>query len=73
MRGKRAKARSGKVVGTRAPYGYQHVRDHNGKIETFEPVEEQAKVVRMIYQWYVNGDKSGKRLSEGKIAKRLSK
>jgi len=72
MRGKRAKARSGRVVGTRAPYGYQHVRDENGKIETFEPVEERAKIVRMIFQWYVNGDENGKRLSAGKIAKRLS-
>jgi len=72
MRGKRAKARSGRVVGTRAPYGYQHVRDENGKIETFEPVEEQAKIVRMIFQWYVIGDENGKRLSAGKIAKRLS-
>ena len=72
MRGKRAKARSGRVVGTRPPYGYQHVRDENGKTVTFEPVEEQAKIVRLIYQWYVNGDETGKRLSAGKIAKRLS-
>jgi site-specific DNA recombinase len=72
MRGKRAKARSGRVVGTRAPYGYQHVRDENGKIETFEPVEDEAKIVRLIYQWYVNGDETEKRLSAGKIAKRLS-
>jgi site-specific DNA recombinase len=72
MRGKRTKALSGRVVGTRAPYGYQHARDENGKIVTFELVEEEAKIVRLIYQWYVNGDETGNRLSAGKIAKRLS-
>ena len=72
MRGKRAKARSGRVIGSRAPYGYDHVRDENGKIVNFEPLEEEAKIVQLIYEWYVNGDETGQRLSAGKIAKRLS-
>jgi site-specific DNA recombinase len=72
MRGKRAKARTGRVIGTRAPYGYDHSRDENGKILNFVPVEEEAKIVRLIYEWYVNGDESGRRLSAGRIAKRLS-
>ena len=72
MRGKRAKARTGRVIGTRAPFGYDHIRDENGKIVNFEPVEEEAKIVRLIFQWYVKGDEAGQRLSAGKIAKRLS-
>ncbi|MBL8110754.1 MAG: recombinase family protein [Anaerolineales bacterium] len=72
MRGKRAKARTGRVVGTRAPYGYDHIRDENGKVVNFKPFEEEAKIVQLIYQWYVYGDESGRRLSAGGIAKRLS-
>lgn len=72
MRGKRAKARLGRVIGSRAPYGYDHVRDENGKIVNFEPLEEEAQIVRLIYQWYVFGEDIGRRLSAGKIAKRLS-
>lgn len=72
MRGKRAKARTGRVVGTRAPYGYDHIRDENGKVVNFKPLEEEAKIVQLIYQWYVYGDESGQRLSAGGVAKRLS-
>ncbi|RIK28888.1 MAG: hypothetical protein DCC56_14500 [Anaerolineae bacterium] len=72
MRGKRAKARTGRVIGSRAPYGYDHVRDENGKIVNFEPLEEEAKIVQLIYRWYVYGDESGQRLAAGRIAKRLS-
>jgi site-specific DNA recombinase len=72
MRGKRAKALSGRVIGTRAPYGYDHTRDENGKVSNFMIIEEQAKIVQLIYQWYVEGDESGKRLSANKISRRLS-
>lgn len=72
MRGKRAKARTGRVVGTRAPYGYDHIRDENGKVVNFTPLEDEAKIVQLIYQWYVYGDESGQRYSAGGIAKRLS-
>jgi site-specific DNA recombinase len=72
MRGKRAKAKAGKVIGTRVPYGYKHVRDNHGKIETLEPVEEIAEVIRLIYQWYVYGDETGKKLSTSMITRRLS-
>ena len=72
MRGKRAKALAGRVVGHRPPFGYKHARDKNGKVENFEIAEEEAQVVRLIYQWYVDGDEEGKRLSIAAIAKRLS-
>jgi site-specific DNA recombinase len=72
MRGKRAKASTGRVIGSRSPYGYQHTRDHNGKIVNFEPIDSQAQIVRLIYDWYVIGDETGKRLSAGAIARKLS-
>jgi site-specific DNA recombinase len=72
MRGKRAKARTGRVIGARAPYGYDHTRDENGKIVNFEPIEEEAKIVKLIYEWYVYGDETSQRLSAARIAKRLA-
>ncbi|OQY99604.1 MAG: hypothetical protein B6D41_00845 [Chloroflexi bacterium UTCFX4] len=72
MRGKRAKVKGGKVVGLRAPYGYRHVRDEYGKVVTLEIVEETARIVRLIYQWYVDGDEHGARLSDRAIALRLT-
>ncbi len=72
MRGKRAKAQSGKVIGSRPPYGYRHIRDANGRIVNFEIDENTGRVVRLIYHWYVYGDENGKRLSAMAIARRLS-
>lgn len=72
MRGKRQKVKSGKVVGGRAPYGYQYIRDEHGKVITLEIDETTARIVRLIYQWYVHGDEHGKRLAIAPIAARLS-
>ncbi len=72
MGGKRTKARSGKVVGGREPYGYHHVRDDNGKVVTFEIDEDEAKIIRMIYRLYLQGDGDGEPLSGAVIARRLS-
>lgn len=72
MRGKRAKAKTGKVVGGCPPYGYHHVRDEHGKIKMLEPYEPEAGIIRLIYKWYVYGDETGKRLSAKAIARRLT-
>jgi len=72
MRGKRQKVKSGKVIGMRAPYGYRHIRDAHGKAVTFEFDETTARIVRLIFRWYVDGDEHGKRLSDRAIALRLS-
>jgi site-specific DNA recombinase len=69
-RGKYGKARTGKVVGGKTPYGYEH--DENGKIVGLIPNEAEAKVVRLIYQWYVYSDGDGEPLSGAAIAKKLS-
>ena len=72
MRGKRQKVKSGKVIGMRAPFGYRYVRDAHGKVVTLEIDETTARIVRLIFKWYVHGDEHGKRLSVRAIAFRLS-
>ena len=73
MRGKEAKAKSGNVVVCgHAPYGYTYSRDAKGRVVSFEIVEEYARIVRLIFRWYVRGDESGVRLSARGITRRLS-
>jgi len=60
-RGKRLKVRSGSVMTNginRPPYGYDVVKNENKwMLEVFEP---EAKIVRLIFQWYVYGDENGR-------------
>ena len=72
MRGKRQKAKEGKVIGYRAPFGYRQVKDQNGRAVTLEIDETTGRIVRIIYQWYVIGDETGKPLATRAIALRLS-
>lgn len=61
------KARSGRVVGTgNAPYGYRYGKG------CLIIVEEEAKVVRLIFIWYTEGDERGKPLPLHAISRRLS-
>ncbi len=71
MRGKIAKAQSGNVIGCRPPYGYQQVRDKNGKVVTLPIPEETGRIVRLIFHCNVYGGENGKPLSADAIAKRL--
>lgn len=67
MRGKSAKAKAGKVVGEGvAPFGYSY---HDGG---FVINEQQAKVIRMIFNWYVNGDENRHMMGFVAIAERLT-
>lgn len=67
MRGRDAKARAGKAVGQGiAPYGYTY---SNGELFI---EENEAQVVRMIYDWYVNGVENGVITGYPLIAKRLT-
>ncbi len=75
VRGRQASAKEGKYVGSVAPYGYKKIKLENDKGYTLEIIEEQADVVRMIFNWYaegadVNGEK--KRLGLHAIAYRLN-
>ncbi len=66
-RGRDTKARSGRVIGQgTSPYGYQY---SNGELVIHEP---QAEIVRMIFDWYVNGDENGHMMSLFAISKRLT-
>lgn len=70
-RGKRGKAQSGYVcVGARPPYGYT-VRSEPHK-SWLEIDEEEARIVRMVYHWYIYGDGDRKPLSLFGIQSRLT-
>ncbi len=72
-RGRNTKARSGRVVGSRCPpYGYRFIRDEKGKVIGLEIYEKEARIVRLIFAWYVRGDESGKPLTLWQIAAKLT-
>ncbi len=75
VRGREASAKEGKYVGSIPPYGYKKVKIENDKGFTLEIIEEQAQIVRLIFDWYVEGaEVSGekKRLGPHAIAVRLN-
>lgn len=70
-RGRQQKAKAGNVmVHGLPPYGYDSAKV-NGK-GTLVIREEEAKIVRLIYHWYVEGDTDGSRMSMSGIARRLT-
>jgi site-specific DNA recombinase len=71
-RGTRNKVKAGSVmVYGHTPYGYQ-VIDGNGKwkLVVYEP---EARIVRLMFDWYANGDENGNILSLADITRRLDK
>lgn len=72
MRGKREKLAQGLIVAGRVTYGYNHLHDEKGRLVNFEINEDQAAVVRLIFQWYTKGDGDGAPLTQRTIAVRLS-
>lgn len=54
-RGRLHLAKQGKLVGHEAPFGYRYVRpDHNKEERWYEILEEEAKVIHMIFKWVGN-------------------
>lgn len=55
-RGKEYAFEKGAYVGSVPPYGYELIRVTVGKkkLPTLRIIEDEAKVVRMIFDWYVN-------------------
>ena len=55
-RGKEVSLRSGYYVNAVIPYGYERdwIMEGNRKRPSLAIVEEEAKIVRMIFDWYVN-------------------
>jgi DNA invertase Pin-like site-specific DNA recombinase len=73
QRGRDASASEGNYIGTRPPYGYKLAYNERGE-RYLEPDPEQANVIRMIFDWYVNGiEEDGQLTDMGavKIARRL--
>ena len=71
--GRVSRAKSGYVVptGGSAPYGYQAVYDEKEKKWFFEIYEPEARIVRLIFRWFVFGDETGQRMTIADIKTRL--
>jgi len=63
QRGRDISAESGKYIGTRPPYGYDI--HHQDGVRTLKP-NEQADIVRLMFQWYDEG------ISSTEIARKLT-
>ena len=56
LRGREQSVKQGNFIGSIAPYGYKKTIIYEGKkkCHTLEIVEEQAEIIRMIFDMYVN-------------------
>ncbi len=71
IRGRLLKVRAGHVlVHSSPPYGYQISKNEEGK-SVLVIYEQEAKIVRAIFDWYVNGH-NGKKVTIGEIAAKLT-
>lgn len=64
-RGKLQSVIEGNYIGTYRPYGYEIVKSKN--IRTLIPNEEEAPIVRQIFEWFVKDN-----MTVGQIARRLT-
>lgn len=75
QRGRIASVNEGKYIASTAPYGYERIKIKNGKGWTLQIIEEEAAVVRLIFDLYTNGrllpDGSRQPLGMSLIAKEL--
>jgi site-specific DNA recombinase len=72
QRGKIDKVRRGKVMTHKmAPFGYREVEDEDGK-RAFEIIEDEARIIRLIFDWYAHGDGEEGPLSMRAIKRRLT-
>lgn len=57
-RGREQSVKEGNFIGSIAPYGYEKttIKEGNKKCHTLKIVEDQAEVVRMVFDMYVNQD-----------------
>ena len=53
-RGRVAASKNGAYIGARPPYGYRKVKI--GKLYTLEPIEEEAEIVRLVFELYTKHD-----------------
>jgi len=57
--GRLMSVREGKYVGNKPPYGYDRAKIEHGKGFTLTPNEEEAKVVKLIFELYTRQDRLG--------------
>ena len=65
--GRVSSQKEGKFVGSIAPYGYEIVKIKGEKGNTLKIVPEEAKIVKMIFDWYTQEG-----LGTGQVANRLN-
>lgn len=65
--GRATSAKEGKYIGSIAPYGYEIVKIKGEKGNTLKILPEEAKVVKMIFDWYTQDG-----LGTGQISNRLN-
>ncbi len=65
QRGRKAAASEGRYIASTAPLGYKRIKLQNDKGWSLEIVPEQADIIRLIFDLYVNGEKN----SDGSINK----
>ena len=58
LRGKLDSVREGNYIGSVPPYGFNRIVKDNGKkvCHTLEERKDQADIVRLVFEWYCNGD-----------------
>lgn len=66
--GRMASVKEGNYIGSRPPYGYKKVRDDIKRAFTLEPIPQEADVVRLMFDLFVN-----KNMGYNKIATTLMK
>lgn len=71
--GKKMSALAGNFIGGSAPYGYQKVKNKSGKGSKLKLVANEAKIVKQIFNWFLNENYSptdiAKELNKMKVAK----
>ena len=74
--GRLSSVKEGKYVANQPPYGYNRVKIENDKGFTLEPNDEEAKIIKLIFELYTVGelqdDGSYNRLGTGLIANKLN-
>lgn len=58
QRGRKAAANEGRYIASTAPLGYKRIKLQNDKGWSLEVIPEQADIIRLIFDLYVNGEKN---------------
>lgn len=66
-RGKISSVKEGNFIASKRPYGYEIIQPSR-KERTLKIIEDEAKYVRMIFDWFAN-----EKISAGEAARRLTK